>query len=142
MDNPQDREYGFQAQNVKRIRDKSVCVVIIERYINEYCIAQRGLKEETLTEYRKLFNSYIIPQWGNREMGDIKKGNIITLLDKITRGYGAPESKRVLSLIKDLFDWACYKEIVKTIPTLANLLNEKSGRKRFLSDEEIVYTPK
>jgi hypothetical protein len=85
-----------------------------------------------------IFRREILPQWGNRSVHDIRRRDVIDLVDGVcaTRPVAA---NRVLAAINTFFDWLMNRDVIVASPTagVAAPTKEKP-RERKLSDQEKI----
>lgn len=75
------------------------------------------LRETTAKEYKRQIKKHIRPTWGGQSAKDIKRLDIVTLIEGI--GKNSPvQANRVLSTIKKMFSYALEKSSVPTNPTI------------------------
>ena len=125
-------------QNIIQFRHEDIFSNITARYIKECLIKQRGLRERTWKRYNRIFCYYVLPRWKNRSIRDIKRSDIIILLDEVFRENGGNEANRVLASLRGLFNWSFYKKLIKAVPSFNKLQRKKLVRHRILSNEELV----
>ena len=107
-------------------------------------------------ETERIFNTYVLPEWGNKKIGDIKrKKHIMVLLDQIAAkkltGTGANKGRKlggivtadaVLTQLAVLFNWHATRDenfaspLVKKMGGRAKPIKVRA-RKRNLSDAEL-----
>jgi integrase len=80
----------------------------------------------------------VIPALGSRKAKDIRRGNVVALIDKIRDRNAPAMANRVQSLVSNMFKFAVQRDILDSSPCvyLAKPQGEKP-RERFLSEEEI-----
>lgn len=85
---------------------------------------------------RRLIEHDVVPAWGKRKVSEVKRRDIVLLLDKIAER--APITRnRVHGALSRLFNFAAERGIIDDSPcTRIKKLPEK-GRSRVLNDEEI-----
>ena len=78
----------------------------------------------------------LVDRWGNRKISDIKKREIIDLLDGIAED--APVmANRTLAAIRRLFNWCLEKDRIQFSPCAGLKQGKEHHRTRVLSDDEI-----
>lgn len=84
----------------------------------------------------KILERNVMSAWGNRKVADIKRRDIVLLLDKI-RDRAPIVGNRVHGALSRLFNFAAERGVIEDSPcTRIRKLPEK-GRNRVLTDEEI-----
>ena len=113
---------------------KPVFAKIAEQYLEKHAKAnKRNWKEDA-----RLIHKELLPVWRRKRPQDIKRKDVIALLDGIVE-RGAPiQANRVHALISKIFNWAIERELVEYNPSSnVKKLAKENQRERVLSDEEI-----
>ncbi len=75
-------------------------------------------RKRTWQEDRRVLDKEVLPHWGRRKAKDIRRRDVIFLLDKIVQ-RGAPiTANRALAIIRRMFNWAIEQDILETTPCL------------------------
>lgn len=86
---------------------------------------------------KRLLEFDVVPKWKNRKVADIKRRDIVILLDSI-KERGAPViANRVQSALSRLFNFAAERGIIDDSPCTRIRKGKETAKNRFLSDEEI-----
>lgn len=107
---------------------------VATQYIELYAKAnKRSWKED-----QRILDFDLLPKWKNVKAHEIKRRDIISLLDKIVQR--APiQANRTLALLRKMFNWAISRDLIEVNPCAAVKMPAKENRKdRVLSDEEIL----
>lgn len=109
---------------------KAVADLFIERYARP--------KNRTWQASQRLMDNHCMPIWGNKPIVDIKRQDVIDLLDEIADN-GAPHTARQLfAVIRKFFNWAASRNIIDTSPCLhVESPCKVVSRDRVLSDDEV-----
>ena len=92
--------------------------------------------KKTGTEIRRLIEKDALKTWGKRKVSDIKRRDIVLLLDNV-RKRAPVTANRLHTSLSRLFNFAAERGVIDDSPcTRIKKLPEK-GRSRVLSDEEI-----
>jgi integrase len=106
---------------------------LAQRWIDEYAKPKKRSWEED----ERLLKSLILPKWRNRVAKEIKRADVIALLDGIVK-HAPVSANRVLSLLSKLFNWAIPRELVEHNPCSAvEKPTKEQARERALSDAEV-----
>lgn len=103
------------------------------QYIELYAMTnKRSWKED-----QRILDHDLLPKWKNVKAHEIKRRDIISLLDVIAQR--APiQANRTLALLRKMFNWAISRDLVEANPCTAVKMPAKENRKdRMLSDDEI-----
>ncbi len=106
---------------------------LAEQYIELYAKAnKRSWKED-----QRILDYDLLPKWKNVKAHEIKRRDIICLLDIIVQR--APiQANRTLALLRKMFNWAISRDLVETSPCTAIKTPAKENRKdRMLTEDEI-----
>ncbi len=109
---------------------RQLAPIFIKRFVSQK-------KESTQREYIRILNTNILPVWGDRKLVDIKRADVIALVEKV--GDTSPiMANRVRALLSKLFKFAIQRDLVENSPVvLTPVYKEQRTRQRTLTDEEI-----
>ena len=87
---------------------------------------------------QRMLDHDLLPKWKNVKAQDIKRRDIISLLDTIV--LRAPiQANRILALLSKIFNWAISRDLIEANPCTAIKRPSKENQvDRMLSDDEIV----
>lgn len=89
-------------------------------------------------ETERLFKLHVRPAWGTRRLDDIKRRDVIALLDKVVDGGSPIAANRVLAAVRKFFNWSVDRGILETSPCVrVKPPTEETSRDRVLSDDEL-----
>jgi integrase len=130
-----NEEKRRQAQSLKERRANSVSEVsglFIERYAKK-----RG--NRTWPESKRILDRYVLPRWGSRPIAEIRKTDVVRLLDEVEDAHGIYMVNRTLAAIRKLFNWAMDERgLLEATPIGRSMARGKEiARDRVLGDEEI-----
>ncbi len=114
---------------------KDLAVEYIERHAKP--------KKKSWKKDQEMLNRDVIPAIGVRKARDIRKRDIVALLDKIVERGTAKQScgsmaNRVRSLVITMFKFAVQRDILDTSPCVyLNVPHKEKARERDLADKEI-----
>lgn len=102
----------------------------ITRYAKEH---NRGWQE-----IERALKTEIVPRWGKRKITDIKRRDLVLVLDEI-KERGAPVmANRVLAYTRKMFSWAVERAVLEVNPFLMmSRPTKEQTRERALSEVEI-----
>ena len=83
--------------------------------------------------------SDVLPAWGQRKAVDVRRRDVVILLDGIV-ARGAPiQANRVLALVRKVFNWAISRDLLEHNPCLqVHAPGKERQRERVLAPEELV----
>ncbi|MEM9627761.1 MAG: integrase family protein [Pseudomonadota bacterium] len=96
-------------------------------------------KSRSVKEVERIMNHDVLPVWGKRPIDEIRKRDVIALIDSIAN-RGAPiMANRVLAHIKRLLKWAASRDIIENDPTAhVEKVVPETKRERVLTDDELA----
>lgn len=106
-------------------------------FLDEY--ADKHCSEKTCTEYRRILKAELLPAWSDIKAVDIKKTQLLALVDKIAKERKSPVmAKRVKALASNVFNFAVEKGICPTNPAQGTRLRlETYPKDRILTKDEL-----
>lgn len=87
---------------------------LCDEFLEKYAAVKkrpRSAKEDKLNLARD-----VRPEWGKRKACDIRRGDVVTLLDKIVSRGSFVQANRTLATIRKMFAWALEREVVEYNP--------------------------
>ncbi|MBT5470897.1 MAG: tyrosine-type recombinase/integrase [Nitrospina sp.] len=105
---------------------------------HEYIERHAKVKKKSWKEDQRILAKDIIPIWNRRKASDIKRKDVIGLLDNIVERGAAIQANRTLAVIRRMFNFSIERDILEFSPCTAVKAPAKENIKdRVLSDEEI-----
>jgi hypothetical protein len=134
-------------------RKKSAATTTLKAVCEEYLIREGGMKRgadgnatfeggniRSADQRLKVFERLIYPKLGPRQIDDIKRSEIVTLLDKIQDERGPQAAHQALAFLSKTMNWHASRSDHFRSPIVRGMgrvkPRERAG-KRVLSDEEI-----
>ncbi len=107
---------------------------IAEEYLEKYARPRKRSADED----ERMLNKDVLPSWGTRKARDIRRRDVILLLDQIVE-RGAPiAANRTLGVIRRMFNFAISRDLLDTTPVaMVKPPAKETQRERVLSPEEI-----
>lgn len=104
----------------------------------EYIERHAKANKRTWQEDERTLGKDVLPGWGQRKAHEIKRRDVIDLLDRIHE-RGAPiQANRTLALVRKVFNWAISRDLVEANPcTQVQRVAPEHQRDRVLSEGEI-----
>lgn len=125
---------GNDPANLKQKEKKAPTVTdLVSEYLEKHASHKRSQYED-----KRILEKDILPAWGKRKAFDIRRRDVIRLLDKIIE-RGAPiQANRTLALIRKLYNFGISRDLVNHNPcTQVHAPAKENQRDRVLSNEEI-----
>ena len=102
---------------------------------------ERGVKAKgnrTWQEYQRNIEKDVSPAWGKRKVKDIKKRDVVLLLEKVAERGARNQCNQLFKIIRRMFNFAIERDLLEYSPCNGVRLPFPEVRKdRFLTDEEI-----
>jgi integrase len=111
----------------------------VEKLVGEF-IRLHGpkIRSNTLAQYESVVRRFIVPAWRSRTVHDIRKRDIIALIEPIAVEHPYM-ADRLLGVIHKFFAWLVARDVVATNPASGvEMPGTEVARERFLDDVEIV----
>jgi integrase len=114
-------------------RDAPTFGELAEEYLKKHAAKKRSKYEDN-----RIIEKDLKPSWKDRKAYDIKRRDVIRLLDKIVE-RGAPiQANRTLALIRKMYNWSIGRDLVESNPcTQIKAPGTEKQRDRVLSEIEI-----
>jgi integrase len=95
-------------------------------------------------EVERVFEKYVLPVWGDRDIATIRRADVGRLLAKVEAENGPIMANRVLAHVRKLFNWALVQpglmDVLETSPIVPGMAPAaETERDRYLSKEEIAW---
>ena len=92
-----------------------------------------------LAEVQRILDHDILPVWGDRPIAELRKRDVIELIDGIADRGSPVMANRTLATVRRLFNWAAGRDIIEANPAaFVEKPGEEIRRDRVLSDAELV----
>jgi integrase len=125
------RDPGRERQAARADSIEAIATQFIERY------SKRHNRPRTIATNEALLRRYVLPQWRGRAVRDIRRRDVISLVDGVAREYPIA-ANRVLALVSKMFSWALETDIIEVSPCAGvKPPSAERSRERVLSDEEL-----
>lgn len=143
-------EGGINPVAEKRIEAQRSAAATVEAAIERYLAhCDRTLKPKTAREWRRIFEHDVLPRWGDRQLAEIAKADVLELVndkaarrERKRRGWtdgAAVQAGKMLTRLRTFFGWAVANDLAPADPTAGVRRPAKEAqRDRVLSDDEIA----
>jgi len=120
----------------RKAREADIYAVLCTRYIAEHARVKK--KPKSVYEDERIIRRELLPEWGSRKAAEIRRRDVIELVDKIAL-RGAPiHANRTLALVSTIFNFGVSKEIIESNPAYrVPKPGAERRRDRVLSEAEI-----
>lgn len=121
-------------QAVEDRRNASTVADLIDKYIERY--AKRFKK--SWKDDKWILDKEVLPVWGKRKAEDIRKRDVLELLEKIVTRPAPVMANNTFKIIRKMFNWSVEQDILTASPAfMVKLPSPKIERDRVLSADEI-----
>ena len=115
-------------------RNAETVADLVEEYLEKWARPRKRSAAEDERTLRK----EVVPLWANRKAKDIKRRDVITLLDGIVDRGSPIQANRTLAVIRKMFNFAISRDILDTTPVaMVKAPAKENQRDRVLSADEI-----
>ena len=107
---------------------------LIEEYLEKWAKPNK----KSWREDERILKKDVLPVWGRRKARDLKRRDIVLLIDRIVDRGSPIQANRALATVRKMFNFALSRSILDTSPCVAIQAPSKENRRdRVLSDDEI-----
>jgi integrase len=125
------RDPGHERQEARADTIEAVAAQFIERY------SKRHNRVRTVATNEALLRRHVLPRWRGRTVHDIKRRDVIDLVDAVAREHPIG-ANRVHSVVSKMFNWALASDIIETSPCVGvKRPSAERARERVLDDDEL-----
>ena len=116
-------------------RDAETVADLVELYLEKWARPRK----RSAAEDERILRKEVIPTWGKLKAQDVRRKDVIALLDGIVE-RGAPiGANRTLACIRRMFSWAVERDVLDASPCVSIKAPAPENRRdRALSDDEIA----
>ena len=116
-------------------REAETVADLVEAYLEKWARPRK----RSAGEDERILNKEIVPRWGSRKAKDIKRREIIALLDAVVERGAPVMANRTLACVRRMFNWAIERDILDASPCVRIKAPASENRRdRALSDDEIA----
>lgn len=124
------------AQPARSEAAKLAFETVVEDFIEKHCL--RHNRKSTSYETSRLLRSRFCPAWRGRDIRDIKRAEVLAILDKAVRSKRPSAANHALSAVRKLFAWCVERGLIEHNPCLGvSRPAPTASRERVLSDQEL-----
>lgn len=130
---PAEEVRAAKAPKVKEQRD--AIAALVDLYASRHL---RHLKSGP--HVKRELDRHLVAKWGDRDVSDIAKRDVIDLLDDIMSSGRATTANRVRAYLSKFFAWCVERDVIDASPMMGIKAPAKEAvRDRVLSDDEIRW---
>jgi integrase len=133
-----ERAAGRDPQAEKQISKRRIASEQVADLAVEF-IARHASQNRTAAKTTRILNREVLPYWGSRTVAEVRKRDVIALLDRV-RERGSPiMANRVLAAVRKFFNWCIGRGILDVSPCAGVAMPAREqARHRVLSDGELA----
>jgi integrase len=94
------------------VRSKLSIEIVATDFIERHCKP----KNRRWEDQQAMLNRYVLPRWKGRDIGDVRKRDVVQLIDAVIDGGVTVMANRVLAVVHKLFAWAVSRDIIEHNP--------------------------
>jgi integrase len=111
----------------------------VKKLVSEYLEKHAKANKKSWREDQRCLEKEVIPIWGNRKAKDIRKRDVIDLLDGIVKRGSPVMANNTFEKVRKMFNFAVEKDIMEHSPCFGVKKPTKTEHKdRVLADAELV----
>jgi integrase len=130
---PYDQRKAAQAKHAKATEAPPDTVErVVAEFIKRYLSQNRSGAETA-----RILSREVVPAWKGRRLSEIKRGDIVRLLDGIADRGAVYARNRTGAAIRKLCNWALQRDIIDSNPAARLEMLDEEKRDRVLSDDEL-----
>jgi integrase len=107
-------------------------------------VRRRASQKRTAVEIARIVNRYLVPRWGSRNVTEIRRADVIDMVEDIGERSGPHAARQALTYAATIFNYGCALEYggIEQNPCrlvrATDLVGEARARQRVLTDSEIA----
>ncbi len=108
-----------------------------DQVVNQF-IERYAKKNKTWTETSAIFNRHVLPRWKERQLDEISRADVASLLDEVEDKSSVYSANRVLAAVRKLFNWSVTRGLIERSPVVPGMARKgEKSRTRYLSADEL-----
>jgi integrase len=132
-----DREKDPAAEKVKARAERKTAPTVKE-LVKEYLEKWAKPRKRTWKEDERILFKDVVPKWGKRKAKDIKRRDVILLLEGVAERGALIQSNRVFAVVRKMFNFAIGRGILEYNPCLnITPVGKENQKDRCLTADEI-----
>jgi integrase len=132
-----ERAAGRDPQAEKQASRRRIASEQVEDLVIEFLIRHVS-QNRTAAETTRILKREVLPRWGRKHLAEVRKRDVIALLDAV-RERGSPVmANRVLAAVRKFFNWCISRGLMELSPCAGvGAPTRERARHRTLTDEEL-----
>jgi integrase len=110
------------------------------QYVCELYLAREGDKLRNVKWRKGVLDRHVYPTLGARPIGEIRRSEIVRLLDRIEEGSGPAMATQTLALVRKVMNWHATRSddfLSPVVRGMARTNRSERARERILTDDEL-----
>jgi integrase len=134
---------GKVANGGDPVAEERAAAAAAENTLQSVCeeyLTREGKNLRSLAHRRATLERWVYPRMGTRQVGEIKRSDIIRLLDHIEDNAGPVQADMVLAFLRRLFNWHAIRDEDFSSPIIRGMNRSDTrarARDRILPDDEL-----
>jgi integrase len=101
--------------------------------------ARRKNRSSTASAAGRIFNRLVLPAWRGRNVQDVRRRDVIDLIESIAAESGGYMANRTLGVLSKFFNWLVARDRLTVSPAAGvERPHQEQARDRILADEELT----
>ena len=126
------KQAAIQREKAKK---EETFAALVERYKVD---AARRKREATLDYETWLLERHVLPKIGERRYADLRRAEIIAMIEKIGASGGRVTANRAHAMVRQVLNYALKRDLIEANPALAiERVFPETSRERVLTEDEI-----
>jgi len=145
LDEARKKTRRYLGQLAERIdplqkKQKSSSKMSVENIFKDYLQKYAKQKNRSWKETERIFKADILPSIGKKQIHEVKKKDLIKIIDRISDRDAKTMANRTLAHIRKFFNWCHERDLIEVSPAL-NIPKptQEITRDRVLANDEIKY---
>ncbi|MCS3517082.1 tyrosine-type recombinase/integrase [Bradyrhizobium elkanii] len=137
--NKQDPVAEIEEARAEAKKEKAAAVNTVNNVLDAF-VKRHASNLRSAAQIEHAFDTYVRPTLGAKSIYDVKRSEIVTMLDSVEDEAGPVMADRVLAHVRKAFNWQAARDDEFKSPIVRGMARTKPkerARKRALTDEEI-----
>jgi integrase len=124
----------------ERVEVRAAAAATVDTLLDDFLVRHVCGKLRSANEIERTFDVYVRPRLGDKSIYNLKRSDIVELLDEIEDKNGPVMADRTLAYVRKAFNWQATRDDSFTPPIVRGMARTKPSerrRTRILDDQEI-----
>jgi integrase len=125
---------------LERAEGRAAAASTVDALLDDFLVRHVRGKLRSANEIERTFDVYVRPRLGGKSIYNLRRSDIVELLDQIEDKNGPVMADRALAYVRKAFNWQATRDDSFTPPIVRGMARTKPSerkRTRFLDDQEI-----